>query len=74
MKAILEFNLPEENYQHKAALQGPDLRLIIGTLDNALRGYLKYGHEFKNADDAIETIRKNLHEDLESYNINLYDE
>ena len=47
MKAILEFNLPEENYQHKAALQGADLRLIICTLDNMLRGYLKYGHDFK---------------------------
>lgn len=74
MKAILEFNLPEENFQHKAALQGPDLRLVISTLDNTLRGYLKYGHEFKNADDVIETIRKDLHENLEDYNINLYDE
>ena len=74
MKAILEFNLPEENYQHKVALQGADLRLIICTLDNMLRGYLKYGHEFKNADDAIETIRKDLHHDLQAYSIDLHDE
>lgn len=74
MKAILEFNLPEENYQHKAALQAADMKLIIYTLDNMLRGYLKYGHDFKTANEAIETVRKNLHEDLESYNISLYDE
>lgn len=74
MKAILEFNLPEENYQHKAALQAADMKLIIYTLDNMLRGYLKHGHDFKTASEAIETIRKNLHEDLESYSINLHDE
>lgn len=74
MKAILEFNLPEENYQHKAALQAADMKLIIYTLDNMLRGYLKYGHDFKTANEAIETVRKNLNEDLENYNISLYDE
>ena len=74
MKAILEFNLPEDNYQHKAALQGADLKLIIATLDNMLRGYLKYGHQFKTADDAIETIRNELHHDLQAYNIDLHDE
>lgn len=74
MKAILEFNLPEDNYHHKAALQGADLKLIVSTLDNMLRGYLKHGHQFKTIHDAIETIRKDLHDDLEAHNINLYDE
>jgi len=74
MKAILEFNLPEDNYQHKAALQGADMKLIIYTLDNMLRGYLKYGHDFKTADEAIATIRDNLNHDLESYSINIHDE
>jgi len=34
MKAILEFTLPEEKYEHKAALQGADLRLTVSNLDN----------------------------------------
>lgn len=74
MKAILEFNLPEDNYQHKAALQGADMKLIVYTLDNMLRGYLKYGHDFKTPDEAIATIRDNLNHDLEAYSITLHDE
>lgn len=73
MKAILEFNLPEEYYEHKSALQGANLRLIISNLDNMLRGYLKHGHSFKNADEALESIRANLHEDLEDHNINIFE-
>lgn len=74
MKATLEFNLPEEKYEHKAALQGADLRLIICSLDETLRGYLKHGHQFKTANEALEGIRKHIHEELEDYNISLYDE
>jgi len=73
MKAILEFNLPDDNYQFKKATQGADLSVIISSLDNVLRGYLKYGHPFKNADEALESIRANLHEDLEDHNINIFE-
>jgi len=74
MKAILEFTLPEEKYEHKAALQGADLRLTVSNLDNMLRGFLKHGHSFKTATEALEAIRASLREDLDYYNINLNDE
>jgi len=74
MKAILEFNLPEERYEHRSALQGADLRLIVCNMDNILRGFLKHGHHFKTVDEALENVRKNLLEDLEACNINLTDE
>lgn len=74
MKAILEFDLPEDNYQYKAAIQGADLKLIVATLDNMLRGYLKYGHDFQSANDAIQSIRNTLNEDLQAYSVHLNDE
>jgi len=74
MKAIIEFSLPEEQYEHKAALQGSSLRVVISTIDHTLRGYLKHGHQFKSADEAIENIRKQLHNELIDFNINLHDE
>jgi len=74
MKATLEFNLPEEKYEYKSALQGADLRLTVFNLDNMLRGFLKHGHSFNSADEALEAIRASLREELECYNINLNDE
>lgn len=74
MKATLEFNLPDDNYQFKKATQGADLSVIISSLDNVLRGYLKYGHTFKTADEAIQNIRENLIHDMQSYNIDIHSE
>lgn len=39
MKATLEFNIPEESFEHKTALQGMELGLIISELDNKLRNW-----------------------------------
>ena len=48
MKAILEFNLPEEQDDHKYALSGVDALLVIDDLENEIRSKLKYDSgEFK---------------------------
>jgi len=62
MKAILEFNLPEETVEHHDALHGMDWKLCLGDLDQELRNAQRYGHTFKDADEAVDHFRKRLHE------------
>lgn len=51
MKAILEFNLPEDQDDHKYALSGVDALLVINDLENEIRNKLKYDcGEFKEVD------------------------
>ena len=60
MKAILEFNLPEEQEAHYEAVNGSAFRYCLQELDEELRVWLKYGHEFKSAGEALEAARKHL--------------
>ena len=71
MEAILKFNLPEEKSECDIAFHAMDFALAIQDLDNELRGWLKYGHEFKNADEAMEKIRDVLRESLDDNGVNL---
>jgi hypothetical protein len=51
MKAILEFNLPEDQDDHKYALSGIDALLVINDLENEIRSKLRYDSgEFKEFD------------------------
>jgi hypothetical protein len=51
MKAILEFNLPEDQDDHKYALSGIDALLVISDLENEIRSKLRYdAGEFKEFD------------------------
>jgi len=73
MKAILEFNLPEDQREFEIANQSKDMLCIIGNLEDALRSYLKYGHEFKTPEEALEAIRARLHEEVNIRRVNIYD-
>jgi hypothetical protein len=51
MKAILEFNLPEDQDDHNYALSGIDALLVIHDLENEIRSKLRYdAGEFKEFD------------------------
>lgn len=63
MKAILEFNLPEEANEHKQAVQGADWEYALFELDQHLRGLVKYGDDEALADFA-QKIRDRLYEIL----------
>jgi hypothetical protein len=45
----------------------------IGHFEDRLRSYQKYGHEFKTAQEAIESIRALLHEEINLRRINIHD-
>ena len=69
MKAILEFDLPEEQTEHASALAGLDAILLIEEVLSEIRNKLKYGSgffkEWKNAegqtvygdDETLERVR-----------------
>ena len=73
MKAILEFNLPEDQRQFEMANQAADMVAAIGHFEDRLRSYIKYGHEFKSANEALESIRDLLHEEINLRRINIHD-
>jgi methionyl-tRNA synthetase len=73
MKAILEFNLPDEEFDFKRATQGKYLYFAICEFDDELRNWIKHGHKFKGADEALNEIRSMLHRGLQDENISIHD-
>lgn len=61
-KAILEFILPEDEWDFKAAQSGTKMRGLFFEIDQDLRNKLKHGHEFKSPDEALEYVRSIIHE------------
>jgi len=73
MKAILEFNLPEDQREFEIANQSKDMLCIIDNLEDTLRSYLKYGHQFKTPEEALQAIRTRLHEEINIRRVNIHD-
>jgi hypothetical protein len=71
VKAILEFSLPDDAVEHSDAINGTDYKFILQDMDSTLRDYLKYGHEYKTVQDALEGIRKELHSALMERSLSL---
>ena len=69
MKAILEFTLPDDSDAFKLAQRGSDYYSFLFDLDQKLRGWLKYGHEFKSPGEVMEKIREMIAEDVEIQDI-----
>ena len=70
MKAILEFNLPEEEPEHRYALAGIDALLLINDLENEIRSKLRHDcGEFKEftaeryGDDGVTSEQVQGHDD-----------
>jgi hypothetical protein len=62
MKATLTFELPDEREEHSDAVNGTAWKAVAWHLDNLLRGWIKYGHEFKTPDDALQAARDALND------------
>ena len=62
MEGVLKFNLPEDNDEFKLAQRGAEYYSFLFDLDQELRGFLKYGHNFKSIDEAIQYIRDRINE------------
>ena len=64
MKAILEFELPEDKENFDASAKGMDWAIVAWDLDQLLRKKLKYGDLLPNTRAELEEIRKTLNEML----------
>lgn len=61
-KATLTFNLPDEQYEYKCATNATAWKSIVYEMDMFLRNAVKYGHNYKTADEVFSEIRKKLYE------------
>ena len=72
MKAILEFNLPEDNQEFELATKGLKFWSVLWELDQSLRTKTKYAPDNLPQDkyDAYQEIRDELRELMSNNNIN----
>jgi hypothetical protein len=70
MKATLEFNLPEEHDQFRAASNASTLCCAINHFDEQLRKQLKYDESLSETDAAVlQGVRDELWKLLEQYEV-----
>ena len=72
MKATLEFNLPDDEHEFQAAVNGAKMRLALWDIDQWLRGQTKHAPDDMSQDtyDALILSREKLHQIMNSYNVN----
>ena len=72
MKAILEFNLPDERNEYLCAARGSQYVAALEELDNYLRSRLKYEELDDSVYEALEKARNKLHEELGARDLELF--
>ena len=73
MKAILEFNIPEDQDDFESASQGYKWWSVAWDMDQWLRNQIKYAPDGMTDDElkAFEECREKLRELIDDYNLNL---
>ena len=72
-RGVLSFDLPEEESAFENAFYGTAWRAALQDVDNWLRDKLKYGHDYKSVDDALEAARAHLYQALSARGLFLYE-
>jgi hypothetical protein len=73
MKAILEFNLPEDKVDFDLALQGSDWKYVCWEMDQLLRKHLKYDDDLsEDARGILEYVREEFNGFMVESNLDLY--
>ena len=62
MKAILEFNLPEDKEEHDAASRGMEWALLVWHIDQFIRNKIKYEQD---RDGILQLVRNELNFQME---------
>jgi hypothetical protein len=70
-KAILEFNLPEDDEQFMLAVKGKDMMMVLYELDQDLRSNTKYAPDTMSQEvyDALVKVRETLRELMSNNNV-----
>ena len=71
MKAILEFNLPDDNIDYKIANKAADMRLVICEFTNAIRAKAKYQEKQPKSWEEVKDMWWAI---LNDYDIDPYNE
>lgn len=65
MKAVLEFNLPEERMEHLRAVQAGAAWSTLADIDQHLRSIIKYGDgNYKSPEELASYIRAAINDTL----------
>lgn len=70
-KAVLEFNLPEENDEFETAYNGINYKIILSELDNYLRSRLKYEELSEPIYEALQATRDELSKLVREENLDI---
>lgn len=74
MKAILEFNLPEEEEDHRGALNAVNYWLVLWDLNGWLRGELKHNDKLDDKTaEVYESIREKMSDLMVEHHVSLDD-
>ena len=71
MKAILEFNLPDEQHEFYCATKGQDMISVLWELQQELRKLYKYEELNKDETLIVERLQSFLNNSLNENEINL---
>ncbi len=71
MKAIFEFNLPEDQHEYEVMSQASRVQSFLWDFSQQLRSWQKYSNDFQNAGDALDKIRTEFHRLLSEQQINI---
>jgi len=66
-----EFNLPEDQRDYEITSQATKMQTFLWDYSQQLRAWYKYGHTFKDADDALDKIREEFYRLIEESQINI---
>ena len=67
MQATLTFNLPEDEAELRAAINGPGHICSIQNFQERLRNLMKYGHSYASADEAVNSLYTDYCEAMQAY-------
>jgi len=70
-KATFTFNLPDEENEYKVMSQAPNSQRMLWDFSQQLRTWYKYGHTFKDADDAVSKIRDEFYRLLNDHQVDI---
>lgn len=71
MKAIFEFDLPEDQHEYDVMHQASKMQRMLWEFSQQLREWEKYGHQFKDARDAVVKTREEFYKILNNYQVNI---
>ena len=67
MKAVLEFNLPDDKEQFDVAAKAMDWSLLVWDIDQFIRNKIKYEQD---KDGILQLVRDRLHFNMEEESLN----